>query len=117
MVVEMGGVLKSSDGVDSVLSAQNGLLLMAAFSIGGRFTDPVSLPLLLLLAVLPWLIKTAPAPVTLLLLGASPDLDYSNVTQRSHEQIQKKKGKYFYYLLKLLLRKVCPCNTERLSFI
>lgn len=76
MVVEMGGVLKSSDGVDSVLSAQNGLLLMAAFSIGGRFTDPVSLPLLLLLAVLPWLIKTAPAPVTLLLLGASPDCTF-----------------------------------------
>jgi len=32
----MGGVLKSSDGVESALRAQNGLLRMAALSIGGR---------------------------------------------------------------------------------
>lgn len=58
--LETGGVLKSSDGVDSVLSAQNGLLLIAALSIGGRLVELPSLPFPLLLVVLPWLTRTGP---------------------------------------------------------
>lgn len=63
--------MKSSDGVDSVLNAQNGLLLMAAFSMGGRFADPDSLVLPLLLVVLPWLTSWGPE---LLAEGSVPNL-------------------------------------------